>query len=151
MSGTPRLSYLEARIILKTGAPVPEGKPTRVLLSENEAKVAKAMSKARELTETLAGQIRMAGLPEPVREARFHAKRRWRWDLSWPAERVAVECDGGTWKGGRHSQGTGFESDCEKANEGQLLGWLVLRATTNQVKDGRALAWIERALKARAR
>lgn len=85
-------------------------------------------------------------MPEPVREYRFHPKRKWRFDFAWPARLVAVEVEGGTFSGGRHSRGKGFEADCEKYAEAAILGWRVLRVTTAMVNDGRALALIERAM-----
>ena len=94
----------------------------------------------------LAGQCKQAGLPEPVREHRFHGTRRWRFDLAWPSRMLAVEVDGGTWIGGRHTSGSGFEADCEKLNEALCLGWRTLRVTPRHVEDGRALQWVTRAL-----
>lgn len=96
----------------------------------------------------LAGQARMAGLPAPVREYRFavELRRRWRFDLAWPDHWLAVEVDGGTWVGGRHTSGQGFEQDCVKLNEALCLGWRVLRVTPRHVKSGEALGWLERAL-----
>lgn len=93
-------------------------------------------------------QVSAARLPEPVREYRFAPPRRWRFDLAWPAHKVAVEVDGGTWVGGRHSTGAGFERDAEKLNEAALLDWMVLRVTPRMVDDGRALALVERAIAA---
>lgn len=83
--------------------------------------------------------------PEAARPA-----RRWRFDFAWPAHMLAVEVDGGTYSGGRHTRGAGYERDCEKANEAVLRGWRVLRVTTQQVDSGEALAWIERALEVKA-
>lgn len=96
---------------------------------------------------SIAEQIRAAGLPEPVTEHQFHPVRKWRFDWAWPAHMVAVEIDGGTWSGGRHVRGKGYEDDCVKINEATLLGWKVIRVTTKMVADGRALDFIERALK----
>lgn len=79
-------------------------------------------------------------------EHRFHDSRKWRFDMAWFAHNLAVECDGGTWTGGRHLTGQGFERDCEKLNEAVLLGWRVLRVTSDQINDGRAVRWIERAM-----
>ena len=91
-------------------------------------------------------QVKATGLPEPVPEYRFAPPRRWRFDLAWPAHKVAVEIEGGTWTGGRHVTGTGYERDAEKYNEAALLGWTVLRVTPAMVTDGRALSLIERAI-----
>jgi very-short-patch-repair endonuclease len=94
----------------------------------------------------IVGQLRMAGLPDPVEEYRFAPPRRWRFDLAWPERMLAVEVEGGVWVGGRHTRPAGYEKDCEKYSEAAVLGWRVIRVTTQMVKDGRALALIERAL-----
>lgn len=90
--------------------------------------------------------IRVNGLPEPLREYRFHPKRRWRFDMAWPDDRVALEVEGGVYTGGRHTRGRGFQEDCVKYNEAALLGWTVLRVTGEQIDDGSALDWLRRAL-----
>lgn len=94
----------------------------------------------------LAAVFVAAGLPEPVEEFRFCA-RRWRFDFCWPERKLALEVDGGVWTGGRHVRGKGFEADLDKLNEAALLGWVVLRVTPGMVQDGRALALVERAMK----
>lgn len=88
--------------------------------------------------------IEAAGLPAPEEEYRFATPRRWRFDYAWPIYRVALEVEGATWTGGRHVRGTGYEKDCEKYNEAALRGWTVLRVTSAMVKDGRALAILQR-------
>lgn len=98
------------------------------------------------LLESLRTQLTAAHLPPPVSELRFHPKRRWRLDLAWPDYAVAVEVHGGTWVGGRHTTGTGFEKDREKMNEAALHGWIVIEVTAAHVKAGIALHWIEWAL-----
>lgn len=87
-----------------------------------------------------------AGVPEPVREFRFHPTRRWRFDFAWPEQKVAAEVEGGTWTGGRHTRGSGFEKDCEKYNAATALGWRVFRFTAGMVNSGEALNTIEAAL-----
>jgi len=84
--------------------------------------------------------------PEWEEEYRFHETRRWRFDFAWPEIKLAAEVEGGTWAGGRHVRGKGFESDCEKYNEAALLGWTVLRFTASMVDDGMAVGFLERAL-----
>ena len=79
-------------------------------------------------------------------EYRFLEKRRYRFDFAWPDLKLAVECEGGIWNGGRHTRGAGFQNDCEKYNEAALLGWTVLRVTADQVRNGKALNWIQRFL-----
>lgn len=118
-------------------------------LAAIEAEQRRIKRLARHATEAdLERQIVEAGLGRPVREWRFHPPRRWRFDLAFVLEKLAIEVDGGTWKGaaGRHTSGAGYERDCEKQNTAALDGWVILRFTTAMVKDGRALETIRAAL-----
>ena len=98
--------------------------------------------------DTLDWQLRAVGITLE-REYRFHPKRLWRLDLADVGARLAVEVEGGVFAGGRHTRGKGFTADCEKYAELAILGWRLIRATTKQVRNGVALGWIERALRAR--
>ena len=98
------------------------------------------------LVRALETHIRALGLPEPTMEHRFHDSRKWRFDLAWPQFMIGVECDGGIHSRGRHVRGLGYSLDCEKVNEATLMGWRVLRVTSDQISDGRAVKWIERAM-----
>jgi very-short-patch-repair endonuclease len=91
-------------------------------------------------------QLRAAKAPTPVTEHRFHPVRKWRFDMAWIEDRVAVEVDGGAWVGGRHVSGQGFEDDCEKLSWAAALGWRVLRVTPRMITGGQALILIELAL-----
>lgn len=97
-----------------------------------------------------AAQIEQAGLPEPVREHRFHPTRKFQFDFSWPELMVAVEIEGGTWLRTRtglsagHAHPKRFEEDCEKYAEALILGWRLLRVTGKQVRYGDALLLLER-------
>lgn len=66
-------------------------------------------------------------------QLKFHPKRKWRLDFAWQTQKVAVEIDGGQWcpNGGRHNR----DSDRDKINNAVLLGWLVFRFSTQQIKD----------------
>lgn len=74
-----------------------------------------------------------ADLPAPVTELRFAPPRRWRFDLAWVDQKLAVEIEGGAWVNGRHSRGRGFESDAEKYNAATLAGWRLLRFTPSMI------------------
>ena len=75
-------------------------------------------------------------LPDYEREYRFFEPRKWRFDCAWPAPiYVAVELDGGTWSGGRHTRGQGYRNDCEKRNCAQCLGWVVFNFTADMLRD----------------
>ena len=92
-------------------------------------------------------QLELVGLGRPCTEYRFHPVRMWRFDFAYVPQRIAIEVDGGTFVGGRHSRGPGVENDCEKLAEALLLGWRVLRITPRMVKDGRAVRWVEQLMK----
>jgi hypothetical protein len=92
---------------------------------------------------TVVSYCRARDYPEPEAEFRFHPSRRWRWDVAWVDERVALEFQGGVWTGGRHVRGKGFTADCEKFATGAALGWRVLPVTPSQVADGSLFAWLD--------
>jgi hypothetical protein len=100
----------------------------------------------------------------PMREFPFALVigRHWRFDLAWINYRVAIEREGGTWAGSHaHATGRAIAEDCVKYSEAAILGWVVLRFTTDQIRrpvrtgTKRALAYantlaqIERALMSR--
>jgi very-short-patch-repair endonuclease len=83
----------------------------------------------------------------PEREWMFHPTRKWRFDFAWPDVKLAVEIEGGTWRGGRHSRGSGFDNDAAKYNAAVLLGWRVLRYSTGMVQSGIAINEVLEALR----
>jgi hypothetical protein len=110
---------------------------------------AKAAHNRDKLEGPMLQQIADAKLPEPTREYIFAKPRRWRFDFAWPAQMVALEVEGGTWSGGRHTRGSGYAADCEKYNTATKLGWRVYRAVGDMVKNGQALELITAALTAK--
>lgn len=76
-------------------------------------------------------------------EYKFHPKRKWRADFLITGTKILVEVEGGIWSGGRHTRGKGYLGDMEKYNEAALLGYTVLRFSTEQVKAGVAIKQIE--------
>lgn len=92
-------------------------------------------------------QLRALDLDPGQREFRFAPPRQWRFDLCWPDRLLACEIHGGEFSVGRHVRGIGMAQDFEKLNQAQLLGYVVLCFTGNQVKTGEALTALEQALK----
>ena len=74
----------------------------------------------------------------PTLEHRFAPPRRWRFDIAFMDERIAVEIEGGAWTRGRHTRGAGFIGDMEKYNAAVIHGWRLLRFTPDQVMNGTA-------------
>lgn len=100
--------------------------------------------------ETLASHLRAYDIPFE-REFQFHPVRKWRFDflLAQPSKngrRIAVEVDGSAHGGGRHQRREGFQNDLIKLNRAQIMGYMVLRYTTQDVKNGVAIAEIQEAL-----
>ena len=110
-------------------------------------KLPKATKKLSALEESFAVQCKHKRLPAPVREFKFCEWRRWRFDFAWPALKIAAECEGGHWSGGRHTRGSGFEKDCEKYNVAQNLGWRVFRFTKSMIDSGEAIELISGQMK----
>jgi len=95
--------------------------------------------------DTLAWHIKLQRLPEPVREYRPFAHRRFRLDCAWPDRKLFVECDGGEFlkaSARRH----GGAKDCERWNLLTLDGWTGFRFVGSQVRSGEALRVVEDAL-----
>jgi len=105
-----------------------------------------AKAKRTALEDKLLADLAKLGLPVPVREYQFHPVREWRFDLSYPDIKLGIECDGGTWSGGRHTTGGGYQRDSEKMNAANLLGWTVLRYTGAMIARGQAAREIAEAL-----
>jgi hypothetical protein len=73
------------------------------------------------------------GIPIPIPEYKFFAKRKWRIDYAWPNNYLAVEIEGGVYSRGRHIRPTGFINDMEKYNCLILCGWKLLRFTPKNI------------------
>lgn len=96
------------------------------------------------LPPVLAALCRGAGLGMPTSEYRFAPPRRWRFDWCWPYHHIAVEVEGGVWRGGRHTRGAGYIRDMQKYNAACLGGWRVLRYTPQQFTQGVWVADVQR-------
>lgn len=73
----------------------------------------------------------------------FHPDRKWRADFHLIDKKILVEIEGGIWSGGRHTRGKGYLRDLEKYNAATMMGFQVIRFSTDQVKSGHAIQQIE--------
>ncbi len=78
------------------------------------------------------------------REFKFCQDRKWRADFHLVGKMILIEVEGGIWSNGRHTRGKGYLGDMEKYNSAQILGYQVLRFSTEQVKSGLAVRQIEK-------
>jgi hypothetical protein len=90
----------------------------------------------RKLLPSIEALCASQGWPLPVREFVFFPARRWRLDYAWPAQRLALEIEGGVWVRGRHVRPRGYRQDCEKYNRALLDGWCLLRVTPEMIQEG---------------
>ncbi|WP_312536302.1 DUF559 domain-containing protein [Acinetobacter variabilis] len=74
----------------------------------------------------------------------FHPDRKWRADFHLIDKKILVEIEGGIWSGGRHTRGKGYLGDMEKYNAATMMGFQVIRFSTDQVKSGHAIQQIEK-------
>ena len=80
---------------------------------------------------------------EFVQEFKFHTTRKWRADFHIKNTKLLIEVEGGIWSGGRHTRGKGYLGDMEKYNAATMMGFQVLRFSTEQVKSAFAINQIE--------
>ena len=125
------------------------------------------MSVKGDLAQRLISQLREASIALPEREYLFAPRilpdgslpwgeshtsdhgtpiRRWRFDLAWPAQSLAVEIDGSMFVGGRHGGARSAVRDLEKRAAAAVLGWRVIPVTPMQVRNGTAVRYVRAAL-----
>ena len=90
--------------------------------------------------------FREHGLPGLAFEHRFHHERKWRFDMAWVADKVAIECDGGIWIGGGHNRGAQMLKDWEKRNEATAMGWRVFYCQPKDLLTPTMAALVKRAM-----
>lgn len=90
----------------------------------------------------LANQLRVLKISFE-QEYKFHPNRKWRADFHIMGKKILVEVEGGIWSAGRHTRGKGYIGDMEKYNAAVVMGFQVLRFSTEQVKSGLAVQQIE--------
>lgn len=71
------------------------------------------------------------------KDAQFCPGRKWQFDFYCPTRQLAVEVEGGSWAGGRHTRGSGFSADAEKYNAAAIAGIRVLRFDSRMIPPPR--------------
>lgn len=74
------------------------------------------------------------------KEFKFLDNRKFRFDYVFLLDNslikgIAIEFEGGVWSSGRHIRPLGFIRDCEKYNLATVNGYIVLRFTSECIKD----------------
>lgn len=94
----------------------------------------------------LSKQLDLLKIPYAT-EFKFHPKRKWSADFVIEGYPILVEVEGGVFSNGGHTRGSGYTTDCEKYSNAAMLGYYVIRGTTEQVRKGHVLIWIEEMMK----
>lgn len=131
----------------RTAAP---GRGLDALLGPVPKKRRLVIPKLSEAEELFALQLRAEGfdvatetiMPTPrvllwVRQFDFHGARRWRFDFAAPAIKVAVEVEGAA-----HRIRERWMAGLERQRYEAAFGWKVFRFTPNQIREGRAIAFV---------
>lgn len=135
-----RMSEAQAQMLLGKhyAPPKAKAKPR----AKGQAKTPKAPSQGEQL---MAVHLRAHNIAFTT-EFKFCSSRKWRSDFYVTSTQILIEVEGGTWSGGRHTRGKGYEQDCEKYSWAAANGWTVLRFTTGQIKSGQAIEMVRMAL-----
>lgn len=108
------------------------------------------------------------GLPTPYLEFKFHATRKWRFDLCWPNARsysncfieeqdesvaeyltckpLALEVQGGIFVAGRHSRGAALLKEWEKLNAAAEMGYRIIYCQPKDLTTQATVDLIKRCL-----
>jgi very-short-patch-repair endonuclease len=129
--------YLTAKTVEEFEAEHAEKTPARKEW-EKEQKAAQVRALDRTATQSMEVFCTKFDLRYTT-ELKFHPDRKWLFDFAVPKKHLAIEIEGGQWINGRHQRGQGFQNDCEKYNAAAILGWHVLRFTTDMVNSGTML------------
>jgi hypothetical protein len=73
--------------------------------------------------------------PDLQEEFEFSPTRGWRFDFAHLPSLTAIEIEGGTWSGGRHTRGKGYSEDCQKYNAAVHLNWRLFRFTSDMLAN----------------
>jgi hypothetical protein len=90
--------------------------------------------------------LKSEGLPIPTPEFKFANDRKFRFDYCWQTEMVALEVEGGVWKAGRHTRGSGFIKDMEKYNLAACKGYRLIRTVPTELCTMKTIELIKEAL-----
>ena len=103
------------------------------------------------LEATMEALLVSEGLTPFTREVMFMRERKFRIDFAWQDLKVGIEVQGGQYVRGAHQRPKQYQSDCEKLNEAQLAGWILLWFTTDDIRKytKRTINTLRRALVSR--
>jgi very-short-patch-repair endonuclease len=134
-------------------SPAPASRPRVSRRGIQRRRAAAAVHKLAQTVceDLLAFQMTASGVPAFERQLQFIDGRKFTADFAWRAYSLVVEVQGGIWRrgGGAHSHPSNLLRDVEKAQLAVINGWSTFPVTTDEVRNGQALKFIELALRAK--
>jgi very-short-patch-repair endonuclease len=113
----------------------------------------KRSERAKSWEDDFAFHVQAHRLPPITRKFQFARSlgRKWEADFAYPDRQLLIEVDGGIWRkgGGAHSHPMQILRDMSKGNDAAYLGYHVLRFTSDEVRNGSAVAFLIRVLSSR--
>ena len=104
--------------------------------------------RSSDLEDRLAADLASRGVRAPEREVEFLPPRKFRADFLWLAERLVVEVQGFAAGGRGPHGGIGkMLRDVERGALAAAAGFRVLPVTAREIRNGKAVEWIEAALR----
>ena len=103
-------------------------------------------AKKSELELHLETRMIQTGLSGFEKQYKAVPGRKWAWDFAFPAAKLLIEVNGGTFIKGGHSTGLGIRRDYEKLNAATVNGWRCLIFDGKMVRDDTASAVIAEAI-----
>lgn len=97
-----------------------------------------ARQRSAYLTILLVEQLKKEINEEAILEYKFHSTRKWRFDIAYKKAKMAIEIQGGVWVYGAHVRPKTYINDCEKLNEAQNDGWMVVYILPADIENGEA-------------
>ena len=140
-----RSGIIEVEPLAEFVAEFGRGRRGQATLKRSLARRSTSSSRESELEDRTSWLLRRHRVPAPV--AQFEVVidgERFRLDFAWPAQRVALECDGWAFHGNREA----FTTDRRRRSILAAAGWRVLVVTYQDVvsRPNWVVAQIERAL-----
>lgn len=105
------------------------------------------MAKESQLEKEFRFQLMAYDIPFE-QEVKLIPGRKFHFDFFIPTTNIAIEIQGGVWSKLKmgHNSGSGIKRDCEKSNLAQKYGYILFKFTSDMVRNGEAILFLNNVL-----